>query len=201
MSEHEAHPGLAGGRFKTYLFYEREEEAEAGERVPARAVALEDGAVWVSVREAARRLGVSPACVYGYVRRGKLARRSVEGRMMLRETEVLALRGERAEPLPTPQRMLMLMAPLRAGGRAGLAAKLERFREQQKHILPGVFRQSSACDETGPGRVLITCFWQPQDVPSQGKRQRALAALVADLVDLCDWDQGIKQECQVYLSF
>src|SRR5216683_1174510 len=62
----------------------------AGKHVPNKAVSLECDAVYISVREAARILGLSARSVYGYAARGKLTKKWIDERIMLIESEVLA---------------------------------------------------------------------------------------------------------------
>jgi citrate synthase len=60
---------------------------------------------WLSVDEAARRLGVKPATLYAYVSRGVLTRRSADGRSMFDPAEVerVARRGRPRRGAGTPE--------------------------------------------------------------------------------------------------
>ena len=171
----------------------------AGKQVPTRSVALEDGAVSFSVRAAARLLGVSPSMVYGYLARGKLTKYYIDERIMLREDEVLALQVQvsaaaREQRAP---RLLTMRVPVRPGCNTLLVAKLEHIYQQNKHHIPGATMQCIARNENTPERLLIFLLWPGKALPSAQRCQKALAELVADLEDVCDWSQARVDEREV----
>jgi len=165
----------------------------AGRQVPARSIALEDGAVSLSVRETARILGVSPCSVYGYLARGRLAKYCVDERIMLREDEVLAF-ADRLHAWPSepfPALMLTVHAPVRPGCAQRLDEKLDEFYQQNKHILPGTSRQLFARNVDGPERLTIVLLWPDAAFPTRELHQQALAVLADDLAEVCDWEAAL----------
>lgn len=167
----------------------------AGKQVPSRSIALEDGAAFVSVSEAARLLGVSSGSIYGYIRRGKLTKRLVDERIMLREEEVLALDEKRsAMQLKQPSYMLMLTAQVRPGCKERFEEKLKEFYTQNKHIIPDTSKQLILRDKSDPEHVMVLLFWRNRTLPFEEQCQEALAALIADLNEVCDWDEETKHK-------
>src|SRR5258708_2596333 len=166
---------------------------------PPRLISLEDGSAWLSVREAARVLGVSERSVYDYLTRGKLSKVRVEGLMMLQQSEVLAFeRGARRRPreeapfwhLP-PEKNLLSITTITVQARSGcdelLEARLAEFRTESKHYLAGTSARYIGRNLEKLAEVVIVLLWRGVGLPSQEQRETALAALRADLAEVCNW--------------
>ncbi len=178
---------------------------------PPRLVSLEDGSVWLSVQEAARVLGVSERSVYGYLTKGKLSKVRVEGLMMLPEAEVLAFeRGAPGRPreespfwhLP-PEKNPLSITTITVQARSGcdelLEDRLAEFRTQSKHCLPGTSARYIGRNLEKLAEVVIVLLWRGVGLPGQEQQETALAALRADLADVCNWDTALVDEGLVAL--
>jgi excisionase family DNA binding protein len=174
-------------------------------------ISLEDGSVLLSVQEAARVLGVSQRSVYGYLTRGKLSRTRIEGLMMLPEAEVLAFeRGAPGRPreeapfwhLP-PQKNPLSITTITVQALPDcdgqLEGRLAEFRAESKHCLAGTSARYIGRNRENPAEVVIVLLWRGAVLPAQEQRETALAALRADLANLCAWDTAAMEEGLVVL--
>jgi hypothetical protein len=183
----------------------------AGRHVPPRAVSLECEAVYISVREAARILGVSERSVYGYLAQGKLSKKYIDERITLVEAEVLAFerrapgRTRKSPPLwhlPPGQNPLFLttiMVSLLPGCDALLEEKLTEFRAQGKHEITGTCARSISRSLHFPDRLTILLFWYDESRPSDEQREQEIAALGADLALVCAWEAALIIEAQSFI--
>ncbi len=171
----------------------------AGRQVPHRALSLESEDVFISVREAARLLGISQQRVYGYLTRGKLTRRMIDERVMLKEAEVLAFASELQQCSSTGVRawefpgsascsLTTILVSVRPDGETLLDSKLAEIHAQNKHQIAGTCSQVIS---RSPGRLLILLFWPDEACPPAEQREQEIAALVTDLSEACDWSTAL----------
>ena len=183
-----------------------------GRCAPPRVISLEDGSVLLSVREAARVLGVSVRSVYGYLASGKLSKVQIEGLMMLQEEEVQAFEsgapGRPREGPPfwhlPPERNPLSITTITARALPTrdeqLEDRLAEFRTEGKHCLPGTCaRYIIGHNLENLAEVVIMLLWRGVGLPSHDQRETALAALRADLAGVCDWDTAVMEEGRVVL--
>lgn len=175
----------------------------ASRQIPARVTAPEDGSVFLSVREAARLLGVSPRCVYNYIARGKLARTRRNKWVMLKEQDVLAFKRRvplRQDWLPLGPRLYALttiIVPVRSGCEARLGEKLVEFHDQGKHQITGTCAGAMSRSLRSPEWLTILLFWPADELPPEQQREQEIAALAADLAGVCDWERALSAEGQI----
>jgi hypothetical protein len=175
----------------------------AGRQVPDRAVALEEDAVRISVRAAARILDVSERSIYGYLARGKLTRMRIDERIMLNEQEVRALKsqmpGRAREWVPPEQSSLYLttiIVPVRPACGTLLDKKLAEFRRRGKHQVVGTCSRAISCSLSSPERLMILLFWHDELLPPRQQYDQEIAALAADLSEVCAWEAALITEGQ-----
>ncbi len=183
----------------------------AGRHVPSKAVSLECDAVYISVREAARILGLSERSVYGYAARGKLTKKWIDERIMLIESEVLAF--DRTDPgrprtlapcwhLPPEKNPLSLTTiVVRTLPECDelLENNLAEFRAQGKHHLAGTSVRLIGRNRYDPHEVHIILLWRGAALPADEQRETELAALTADLSGACDWTTAAMTEVHMLL--
>jgi hypothetical protein len=183
----------------------------AGKHVPGKAVSLECDVVYISVREAARILGLSARSVYGYAARGKLTKKWIDERIMLIESEVLAF--DRTAPgrpralppfwhLPpekNPLSVTTIVVRTLPGCDELLEDNLTEFRTQGKHHLAGTSARLIGLNRCDPHEVHIILLWRGAALPADEQRETELAALAADLSRACDWTTAVMTEVQMLL--
>jgi hypothetical protein len=181
-----------------------------GKSVPNRVFSLEHGETLISVREAAVVLGVSERSVYGYLRQGKLTKLCIEERIMLRENEVWDF--ERRAPgrlrknpplwhIPpelNPLYLMSIIVPLRPGCETLLDQKLNEFLIEGKHEMTGTCTRAISRSRHAPYRLTILLFWRRESLPPDEQREQEIAALGADLAEVCDWESAHVHEGQTY---
>lgn len=182
-----------------------------GRHVPGRVFSIDSEEVYLSVREAALLLDVSTRSVYGYLAKGKLTRVEIEGMILLREEEVLAFErrspGCRRElpplwhcaPEHNPLFDTTILVSLRPGCDALLTEKLAEFRRLDKHLITGTTARSISRTAGSPGRLIILLFWRGESLPPAEQCEQELAALAADLSEVCDWETALIIEGQAGL--
>jgi hypothetical protein len=183
----------------------------AGRHVPSRAVSLECEAVYLSVREAARVMGVSERSVYGYLARGKLTKKYIDERITLVEAEVQAFKRRapgrtRASPPfwhmasgKNPLYLTTITMSLLPGCDALLEEKLTEFRTQGKHEITGTCARAISRSLEAPDRLVIFLFWYSASLPSEGQRAQEIAALIADLSEVCAWETALIAKSQTFV--
>ncbi len=182
-----------------------------GRSVPNRVFSLDTEETLISVREAAGMLDVSERTVYGYLVQGKLTKLCIEKRIMLREEEVLAFErrapGRTRENSPpwhlpperNPLYLVSIIVSLRPGCDALLDQKLYEFRLQGKHEMTGTCaRVILRSRHAPPDRLTILLFWRAESQPSEEQCEQDIAALAADLAEVCDWETAFFHEGQTY---
>ncbi len=182
-----------------------------GKCVPNRVFSLDSGETLISVCEAASMLDLSKRSVYGYLARGKLTKKYIDERIMLSEEEVLAFElrapGRPRENSPiwhlppgrNPLYLMSIIVPLRPGCDALLDQKLNEFRRQGKHEMTGTCaRAISRSRHAPPDRLTILFFWRRESLPPDEQREQEIAALGADLAQVCDWESAHFHEGQTY---
>ncbi len=183
-----------------------------GKTIPDRALALDSQAVHISVREAARLLGVTERCVYYHLQKGKLTRVPIDGLTMVIEEEVLALKLQMQQmqeetlwqlPVETDGMCLTtIVVPVRPGCEVLVDQKLAEFQAQGKHYIANAPVRAVSRTLRSPGQLIILLFWHANALPPAEERERELAALGADLAEVCAWESAliVKGEPLVPLS-
>jgi excisionase family DNA binding protein len=183
-----------------------------GRIVPTRATSLDSQAVHISVREAAHVLGVCERSVYSYLEKGRLSRVRIEGMTMLIEDEVLSFErqvsdhGRGRQPLwhsaqgQNPLSLTTIIVSILPGCDALLDEKLTEFCVQGKHHIAGASTCAISRTLHAPNRLMILLFWSDkQRVPDQ-QREQEIAALLADLSEVCACETAAITEGQALVA-
>lgn len=166
---------------------------------------------YLSVKEAARLIGVSERTIYGYVETGKLSAArigsmTVVDAMSAREYQRRApgrLRT-RIPPWHVPpennlQYLTSITARLRPGQGKRLKEKLLEIRTEGRHLLPGTAARYIVCSRDCPDEVQIMLIWRSAIMPPERERETALAALREDLAEVVAWETALYKESQVVM--
>lgn len=166
---------------------------------------------YLTVKEAARLLGVSERSVYGYRENHRLPF-TRQGTLLVIETA--AVRGVQRQATGRPrvrhpewhrsssengQVLTRVSVRVRAGQRQALEHRLEEISVSNRHLLPGTIARSMAWEPTTPQRVSLVFIWRKGAMPSEEERIASLAALWEDLDDLRDWESVDRQEGEIVL--
>ena len=166
---------------------------------------------FLTVREAARIIGVSDRSVYGYVHAGKLPGARV-GHTIVVSAEHARTYQRRAPgrvrtTAPSwhrpPQQNRLDLTTIKVRVRPGqeelLMGKLHEIRAARQHLLPGTAARYIARAPDDPASVMIVLIWRRTSMPCEREREAALAGLSAELADVLAWELAVRTESHVLL--
>lgn len=157
---------------------------------------------FVSVREAAKILGVSERSVYGYIEERKLPgfkatnltvvllkdvhtfKRGTTGRPRTRVPEWRISDNENV------QYMTQIFVQIRSGQTEKLLHKLEEIRKENKHTFPGTVARYFARSQADTSDIQILLIWRGTVMPDEFTRAAALHELREELKDLLEWESA-----------
>lgn len=154
---------------------------------------------YVSIKEAAKILGISDKRVYEYVDEGRLPSMWAADVIMIPLDEIKKFRrrssGRPRKSIPTwrissgdnAQYMTSIIVQVRPGQQDALLHKLEEIRRGGQHIFPGTIVRFVVESETVPGQVEIALIWKSTVMPDEVEREKALAAFRQALADVLNW--------------
>jgi excisionase family DNA binding protein len=166
---------------------------------------------YVSIKEAATILGLSPSRVYEYVEDGRLS--SVRAAHVilipLKEVERFkpSISGRPRKSVPhwriSPRDNLLLsttiLVQLRPHRQDLFMKRLEEMKQRDLHLFPGTIARFITKSETTPGQVEISLIWRKTVMPTEEERERALEELRRAFADVLDWSTARYDHGQVLL--
>jgi excisionase family DNA binding protein len=166
---------------------------------------------YLSVKEAARIIGVSERSIYGYIQDGKLTGTRFEDSIVVRTEEVHAyqrtapgrLRSVNPRwhqaPLGNRQYLTTITAHIHSGQYEVLNQKLAEIRSAGKHLLPGTTARYLVQDQHHPDEVQLVLVWRSAVMPPTEQREAALASLYDELAGILDWEAASVTEGEVLM--
>jgi excisionase family DNA binding protein len=154
---------------------------------------------YVSIKEAAKILGISDKRVYEYVDEGRLPSMWAADVIMIPLDEIKKFRrrssGRPRKSIPTwrissgdnAQYMTSIIVQVRPGQQAALLQKLDEIRRGGQHVFPGTVARFVVESETFLGQVEIALVWKSTVMPDEIEREKALTAFGLALADVLDW--------------
>jgi excisionase family DNA binding protein len=166
---------------------------------------------YVSVKEAAEMLGLSPRTVYDYIEEGRLPSARLADVIAISREEIMKFKREpsgrprKNTPLwhissgDNTQFMSIISVQLRAGQRDVLQQKLEVFRKKKQHLFPGTVMRYIAASSDSFERVLLLLVWRGTVIPDETTREAALEDFRHSLDDVLDWSTARHEYGQVLM--
>lgn len=157
---------------------------------------------YVSIKEAARIIGVSANRVYEYVTEGRLKGLWAADVIMIPLEEAKNFkRGATGRPRKnTPawrisgaedtQFMVSMLVPLRTGKFDALLAKLEEMRRAGQYIFPGTVARYIVDVDGKHEQIEITLIWRKTTIPDEATREQQLRQLREALQDALNWEKA-----------
>ena len=164
---------------------------------------------YLTVKEAANLLGVSPRTVYGYIEADKLPGSSIGNTTVVLAADVASFQrsapGRKREQAPRWHRppvqngryITTIRVRTRPGQQKCLEHKLAELRRTGRHPFPGTSARYVAGNQDDEGEVLIILIWQAVIMPPKQERETALAALATELAEVLDWETVVQTHGQV----
>jgi excisionase family DNA binding protein len=166
---------------------------------------------YLSIKEAAEKLGLSPSRVYEYVEDGRLSSVRAAHVILIPLVEVenfkpkLSGRPRRSIPrwhISPKENMLlstMICVQIRAGHQVELMKKLEKIRQGDHFLFPGTVSRYIVKSETIPEQMEISLIWRSTVMPTEEERELALEEFRHALDDVLDWNTAKYSYGQVLL--
>ncbi len=154
---------------------------------------------YVSVKEAAKILGISDKRVYEYVNEGRLPSMWAADVIMIPLDEIQKFKrrtsGRPRRSIPVwrissgenTHFMTSIVVQIRAGQQHALLEKLEEIRQRGQHLFPGTVARFIVESEINPGQLEIALVWRSTVMPKEMERSQALEAFRLELADVLDW--------------
>src|ERR1019366_1237088 len=151
---------------------------------------------YVSIKDAAEMLGLSPSRVYEYVEDGRLSSVRAAHVILIPIGEVQNFKPNIAgRPRKSVLRwrispdnnMLLstsIVVHVRADHQADLMTRLEAIRQGDAFLFPGTVSRFITQSDTFPGQVEISLIWRSTAMPDEAARAEALATFQQSLADV-----------------
>lgn len=155
---------------------------------------------YVSIKEAAEMLGLSPSRVYEYVEDGRLSSVRAAHVILIPVEEVKnfrpAIAGRPRKSVLrwriSPENNMLIstsiVVQIRPGRQDQLIKRLEEIRQEDQHLFPGTVARFIVRSETFPGQVEISLIWRNTAIADDTVRRQALEEFAKTLADVLDWD-------------
>ncbi|QBD80863.1 DNA-binding protein [Ktedonosporobacter rubrisoli] len=157
---------------------------------------------YITIKDAAKTLGIASRTVYDYVTDGRLP--SIQaGKTILIPIDELEKfkRGISGRPRtyipawrisPENNRLLTtsIFVHIKANEKAKLNKRLEEIRQKKQHLFPATIARYLIEDDARPEEVQILLVWRSSVMPDEATRQQELAAFQQELADVLDWQNA-----------
>lgn len=155
---------------------------------------------YVSIKEAARMLGISANRVYAYVEEGRLPSAKAAHVIMIPLEAVEdfkpQLSGRPRASVPTwrisPEENTILATSIfvhvRPGQRARLVARLEDMRREKRHLFPGTLARFIIEKQRQAESIEIVLLWRESARPDEATYQHWLGEFQRELQDVVEWE-------------
>lgn len=155
---------------------------------------------YVSIKEAAKRLGISVKRVYEYVAEGRLPSTWAADVIMIPEDAVKQFKrrssGRPRKNIPTwrissgdnVQFKTSICVQVRTGQQSLWLEKLEQIKQRGELVFPGTVARFIMESETHPGQVEISLIYRYGVMPKEEVREQTLEIFRQELDEVLDWN-------------
>jgi excisionase family DNA binding protein len=154
---------------------------------------------YVSLKQAAKILGLSVSRVYQYVDEERIPAVRAGHNIMLSREAVEQFKPDvsgRKRKAPPSWRRLKAGGPLltttihvqvREGQQKKLEKVLQEIEQEDQYTFPGTVARYISKHTTSPASVSIFLVWKKSEIPNEGAKAKALEEFRAKLADILDW--------------
>jgi excisionase family DNA binding protein len=163
---------------------------------------------YVSIKEAAKMLGVSDKRVYAYIEDGRLPAVRAAHVIMIPIEEVKKFKpkisGRPRKNTPawrtSPEENLLLttsiFVPVRIDQLERLRQRLEELKQDSEYLFPGTVARYILLSKTHPGNIEVLLIWRSSLMPDEITRRQELDDFRQALADMLDWPNASYDEGQ-----
>ena len=166
---------------------------------------------YVSIKEAAKMLGVSDKRVYAYIEEGRLLAVRAAHVIMIPIEEVKKFKpkisGRPRKNTPdwrtSPEDNMLLttsiVVPVQENQQEKLQRRLEELRQEGEHVFPGTVARYIIWSKTHPGALEILLIWRSTTMPEEADKVEALDKFQKALTDVLNWESARFDEGEILL--
>jgi len=166
---------------------------------------------YVSIKDAAKMLGVSDKRVYAYIEDGRLPAVRAAHVIMIPVEEVkkfkpkISGRPRKNTPMwrtsPSDNMLLTtsIFVHVLPDQLENLQKKLDEIKQQGEHIFPGTVARYIIGSTVHPGDVEILLIWRSTLMPDESSREHVLQEFRQALADVLDWSNVKYNHGEVFL--
>src|SRR5260221_5284555 len=166
---------------------------------------------YVSIKEAAKILGLSPSRVYEYVEDGRFSSVRAAHVILIPLEEVehfkpsISGRPRKSVPrwrISAEYNLLLsttILVQLRPHRQKLFLKRLEEMNQSDLYLFPGTTARFITQSETTPGQVEISLIWRKTVMPTEEEREQALEGFRKALADVLDWSTAQYNQGQVLM--
>ena len=174
-------------------------------------VNIPDVQEYVSIKDAAKMLGLAYTTVHEYVSEGRIKAGRVADVIVIPVEEVRNFKpnisGRPRTSVPqwriaredNTLSQTTITVQLRAGKQEAFLQRLEEVRSKKEHLFPGTVARYIAGSHHRPNVVEITFIWRSSVMPDEATRQKALKAFQDALADVVDWTKARYDDGPVFM--
>jgi excisionase family DNA binding protein len=160
---------------------------------------LPDLQEYVSIKEAAEKLGLAYTTVYQYVTEGRIRAVRASDVILIPIEEIQNFKPNiagrprttiplwRISPNDNALQYTSVILQVREGKLDEFRRVLDEIRRKKDHLFPGTIARYILGSSNAPGHVEIVLIWRISIMPDETSRQQALEAFKQSLEDVVDW--------------
>jgi excisionase family DNA binding protein len=166
---------------------------------------------YVSIKDAAKMLGLSYTTVHEYVIEGRIPAVRTSGMYLIAVEEVQNFKPNmsgrprksipkwRISPEDNTLLKTLIVVQVRPDKHEALIQKLEEVKQSGQHDFPGTIARYIMGDEAQTEHIEILLIWRSSVMPDEAGREQALEAFRQALDDVLDWKTARYEHGTVYM--
>lgn len=166
---------------------------------------------YVSIKEAAKILGISDKRVYAYVDEGRLPSVWASHIIMIPKEAVdnfkpnisgrprASIPKWRISPEDNTLFKTLVFVQVRSGQHEALRRRLEKIKQSGQYDFPGTIARYIMGNDAHTERIEILLIWRSSVMPDETERARALEAFRRALADVLNWETARYEHGMVYM--
>jgi excisionase family DNA binding protein len=165
---------------------------------------------YISVKDAAKQLGISSKRIYSYIEKGRIRAVRVGSSIAVLVEDVEHFqrnmtgrprKGPPAWHVPPADNLLRItriMVQIRPGQRRAFLKRLDEIRRNGEHLFSGTSARYIAEDEDAEGQIEIELIWRGVK-QEESQHQQELEAFKNALADVLDWTTARSRSSRILL--
>lgn len=166
---------------------------------------------YVSIKDAARMLGVSDKRVYTFIEEGRLPAVRAAHVIMIPVEEVKKFKPKisgrprkntpswRSSPENNTLLTTSILVHIKPDQSKKLQQRLEKIKQHGEHTFPGTIARYILNSKSEPGSIEILLIWRSTTMPDEDAQKETLNQFQQELADVLDWESARYEEGQILL--